>query len=68
MWSDWVLEGTCSKTCEAGTQTRTRVCDNPPPLQLSDECQLLDGSRGLEEEDAAFVCNLGSCEGTGKPQ
>ena len=63
MWGPWELKGTCSKTCSAGVQTRTRACNNPPPLPKSEECLLSDGTRGLDEEDAAFPCNLGSCEG-----
>ena len=64
LWGAWVLQGSCSTTCESGLQTRTRVCDNPPPEPGSLECLMMDGvERALDETDTAFPCDLGTCEG-----
>ncbi|KAL4221278.1 Semaphorin-5A [Mactra antiquata] len=30
-YTDWSAWGTCSETCDMGTQTRTRTCTNPAP-------------------------------------
>ncbi|XP_052593110.1 hemicentin-1 isoform X2 [Peromyscus californicus insignis] len=31
VWSVWQPWGACSKSCGKGSQTRTRLCNNPPP-------------------------------------
>ena len=33
MWGEW---GVCSKTCDGGT--RTRLCNNPPPVGSGADC------------------------------
>ncbi|XP_060586710.1 cartilage intermediate layer protein 1-like [Ruditapes philippinarum] len=37
-WSDWVNWGTCTKTCQNGTQRRTRQCDRPQPRNGGKSC------------------------------
>ena len=52
-WSSWL---TCSATCNGGTQTRS--CNNPTPANGGLQCQLTNGSYGLNESQ---VCNTQSC-------
>ena len=37
-WSSWII-GPCSKTCGGGTQTSTRVCDDPEPSCGGKKCE-----------------------------
>jgi len=53
VWSSWSSYGTCSKTCGAGTQTRSRSCNNPPPSNGGPTCH------GTGQESRA--CNQGTC-------
>jgi len=50
-WSVWQDLGTCSVTCDNGTRTRTRTCDNPPPSNRGDDCQ------GSAQETSECVMN-----------
>ena len=61
LWGFWTnIDGTCTTTCEAGTQTRSRTCEMPGV----DKCLELDGfTRSLEEQDDTAICDPGSCEG-----
>ena len=55
-----MIDGTCTATCEAGTQTRKRDCVVPG----ADRCLESDGiTRSLEELDSTITCNLGTCAG-----
>ena len=55
-----MINGTCTTTCEAGTQTRKRDCVLPG----ADKCLESDGiTRSSEELDMTVYCNHGSCEG-----
>ncbi|KAJ1074876.1 hypothetical protein K5549_020565, partial [Capra hircus] len=49
-WQPW---GTCSVSCGKGTQTRTRLCNNPPPSFAGSYC---DGT-----ETQMQVCNERHC-------
>ena len=49
-WSDW---DTCTATCGGGSQTRTRVCDNPPPTNGGNDC-------GADDTETQY-CNEQSC-------
>ncbi|XP_065835038.1 disintegrin and metalloproteinase domain-containing protein 11-like [Oscarella lobularis] len=38
-WGAWTVWSSCSKLCgSGGTQTRSRQCDNPPPLNAGKTC------------------------------
>ena len=37
-WGTWSPYGDCSVTCENGTRTRTRQCDNPPAKRGGSTC------------------------------
>ncbi|XP_068713828.1 uncharacterized protein [Montipora foliosa] len=37
-WSPWQPWGSCSKTCDSGSQTRIRTCSNPPPRNGGRTC------------------------------
>ena len=37
-WGSWEPWGSCSVTCANGTQTRTRLCDDPKPMFGGDNC------------------------------
>ncbi|KAG9483372.1 hypothetical protein GDO78_009341 [Eleutherodactylus coqui] len=39
IWSSWQAWGACSKTCGKGTQTRIRVCNNPPASFDGSPCE-----------------------------
>lgn len=52
-WSTWQPWGTCSVSCGKGTQTRTRLCNNPPPSFSGSYC---DGA-----ETQMQVCNERHC-------
>ena len=37
-WGNWRVYETCSKSCGSGTKVRTRLCDNPSPLNGGVSC------------------------------
>ncbi|XP_055275068.1 hemicentin-1 isoform X3 [Moschus berezovskii] len=57
-WNTWQPWGTCSVSCGKGTQTRTRLCNNPPPSFAGSYC---DGA-----ETQMQVCNERHCPIDGK--
>ena len=61
-WSRWGRWGTCSATCEGGTQSRTRTCDNPAPENGGAECDS-NGSLGEESQP----CNEQDCSSDNSP-
>ena len=54
-WGSWTTQGTCSKTCGVGVQSRSRTCDNPAPAHSGSPCS--GSSSGTES------CNLTPCPG-----
>ena len=48
-WGQWSAWNTCSKTCEQGTQSRTRKCDSPVPRYGGKLCE--------GKSNQAQVCN-----------
>ncbi|NXX95340.1 HMCN1 protein, partial [Centropus bengalensis] len=57
-WSSWLPWGPCSETCGKGTQTRLRLCSNPPPSHAGAHC---------EGSDAQMqVCSKRRCPVDGK--
>ncbi|XP_012591877.2 hemicentin-1 [Microcebus murinus] len=57
-WSTWQPWGPCSESCGRGTQTRRRLCNNPPPSFAGSYC---DGA-----ETQMQVCNERHCPVDGK--
>ncbi|XP_071104633.1 A disintegrin and metalloproteinase with thrombospondin motifs adt-1-like isoform X1 [Haliotis cracherodii] len=57
LWSDWV-RGSCSGSCDRGTQTdtRTRSCTNPRPQNGGLQCS------GLDSETRTSSCIMPGCE------
>uniref|UniRef100_A0A8C2MET6 Hemicentin-1 n=1 Tax=Cricetulus griseus TaxID=10029 RepID=A0A8C2MET6_CRIGR len=58
VWSVWQPWGACSKSCGKGSQTRTRLCNNPPPSFGGAYCS------GVETQ--MQVCNERHCPVDGK--
>ena len=38
-WGGWMPWSSCSKTCGGGTQTKSRLCNSPPPADGGNYCQ-----------------------------
>ncbi|NWQ77372.1 HMCN1 protein, partial [Columbina picui] len=57
-WSPWLPWGPCSETCGKGTQTRLRLCNNPPPAHGGPHCPGADAQMQ--------VCNKRRCPVDGK--
>ena len=59
-WGSWSSYSACSKTCEAGTKTRTQDCDNPAPFgdPMGNYC---DGGIPWEPKTGTKNCNKGTC-------
>ena len=53
-WSSW---GVCSKSCDRGTQTRSRACTSPPPAHGGRDC------RNLGQANELRRCNTQNCPG-----
>lgn len=52
-WTDWSDWSSCSTACGGGTQSRTRMCNNPP--------QALDGQPCQGDALQTQSCNTGAC-------
>ncbi|XP_067846589.1 hemicentin-1 isoform X2 [Heptranchias perlo] len=57
-WSSWLPWGPCSETCGKGTQTRLRLCNNPPPS--------FDGAHCEGQDAQTRVCKIRLCPVDGK--
>jgi prepilin-type N-terminal cleavage/methylation domain-containing protein len=58
-WSDWGSWGSCSVSCDGGTQTRTRTCTNPAPANGGASCS---GSATESQSCNTAACAVnGSC-------
>lgn len=55
VWNAWQPWGSCSKSCGKGSQTRTRLCNSPPPSFGGAYCN------GAETQ--MQVCNERHCPG-----
>ena len=58
-WGIWNTWSTCSVTCGGGTQTRTRLCNNPAPANGGDSC--VGDTNGDNRDSAIRACNTQSC-------
>ena len=61
-WGPWSKLSDCSTYCGPGIRTKSRTCDNPVPTELSEECLMINGTRGLVEEWITD-CELDVCPG-----
>jgi hypothetical protein len=52
MWGEW---STCSRTCDSGTLTRSRSCDNPAPAHGGYDCP--------GNKNDTTQCNIQTCPG-----
>ena len=48
-WSEWRDWDVCPVTCDGGVQSRTRICDNPPPEHGGKDCTD-NGSNNIETQ------------------
>ncbi|XP_031548611.1 uncharacterized protein LOC116286289 [Actinia tenebrosa] len=60
-WGRWSSWSTCSKSCDIGKQTRTRLCNDPPPKYSGKSCV---GTNISEQSCKVLNCGLGpdDCE------
>ena len=58
-WSEFNEWSACSLTCGGGTQSRTRTCDNPPPLNAGRSC--------AGEPTEVRACETKGCPGKNNP-
>ncbi len=57
-WSTWSAWSTCSVSCGGGTQTQSRNCSNPAPLNGGKNCS------DTNVEIITQPCNIQSCSNT----
>ena len=68
-WSSWVDGKFCDGQCggNPGVRARYRKCNNPAPRGSQEHCQLVDGTKGLEEKELNIPCmNNDPCDGKEK--
>ncbi len=56
-WGSWAAFGSCSVTCGGGTQTHTRLCNNPAPANGGATCP---GSASESVSCNTQACNTGT--------
>ena len=56
-WGDWSAWGTCSVTCDGGTQVRNRKCTNPAPNYGGSACE---GSASENQACGSEACSSGN--------
>jgi len=54
-WGPWGPYGDCHKKCGGGSQSRSRVCDNPKPEGEGKQCK--------GESQSTQACNTHHCPG-----
>ena len=62
-WGQWTDTTTCTKTCGSGTLTRTRLCNDPAPLNNGLQCAVESGGSALVET-FTIQCNTQACSCT----
>lgn len=62
-WGEWRNVLQCSKTCGAGRQIKSRLCNNPVPQNGGQQCLLKDGSGRARDEMKVEDCNTQPCPG-----
>lgn len=60
-WSAW---SACSQTCGAGSQSRSRQCDNPTPRNGGAPCVTTSGMNTSTTETVDRSCTVTECQGT----
>ncbi|WAR08205.1 TSP1-like protein, partial [Mya arenaria] len=56
-WSAWGSWGQCDVTCDNGTISRVRACDNPAPAHGGDDCP--------GDKEQTTTCVMNHCPGMG---
>ena len=54
-WGEWTKFGACSETCGTGSQTHSRICNNPSPG--------VGGAACSGDETEENPCNITDCPG-----
>ena len=68
-WGQWGIWSRCNKPCDGGTQTRTRLCDDPKVENGGDNCPSNDSyvetahATGIQQQKANQTCNNHPCPG-----
>lgn len=57
-WGEWAPWSECTVECDGGSMTRSRLCNDPAPVDGGDDCE--------GDADETADCNIFSC-GLGSP-
>ncbi|XP_057313086.1 SCO-spondin-like isoform X2 [Hydractinia symbiolongicarpus] len=60
-WSEWSNYTACSQTCDNGTYSRNRTCNNPAPAFNGSECLDSTNTTMLLMENVTEVCQIVEC-------
>lgn len=55
-WGRWSAWSACSQSCGVGKQTRTRLCNDPPPKYTGKSCV---GTNTSNQSCKLVTCGLG---------